>query len=103
MPSQQNRGPELLGVQIAFLVAAWIATLLRVYVKVVITKKHTLDDGVMYLSTVSLPPQTVTEQLSNREPGPVLRVRSRRRSRHRQGRHRPAHLRAGLGKYSDSS
>ncbi|KAK2036907.1 hypothetical protein LZ31DRAFT_446511, partial [Colletotrichum somersetense] len=47
----QNRGPELLGVQIAFLVAAWIATLLRVYVKVVITKKHTLDDGVMYLST----------------------------------------------------
>ncbi|KZL87213.1 integral membrane protein [Colletotrichum incanum] len=51
MPSQQNRGPELLGVQIAFLVAAWVATLLRAYVKVVITKRHTLDDGVMYLST----------------------------------------------------
>ncbi|KAK1965657.1 hypothetical protein LY78DRAFT_579965 [Colletotrichum sublineola] len=52
MPSQQNRGPELLGVQVAFLVAAWIATLLRIYVKVVITKKHTFDDVVMYISTV---------------------------------------------------
>ncbi|KAK6206191.1 integral membrane protein [Colletotrichum tabaci] len=51
MPSQQNRGPELLGVQVAFLVAAWVATLLRVYVKVAITKRHTLDDGVMYVST----------------------------------------------------
>ncbi|OHW94105.1 integral membrane protein [Colletotrichum incanum] len=51
MPSQQNRGPELLGVQIAFLAAAWVATLLRAYVKVAITKSHTLDDGVMYLST----------------------------------------------------
>ncbi|KZL81177.1 integral membrane protein [Colletotrichum incanum] len=51
MPSQQSRGPELLAVQVTFLVAAWIATFLRVYVKVVITKKHTLDDGAMYLST----------------------------------------------------
>ncbi|WQF90491.1 hypothetical protein CDEST_15505 [Colletotrichum destructivum] len=52
MATQENRGPELLGVQIAFLAAAWIATFLRLYVKVAITKSHTLDDGVMYLSTV---------------------------------------------------
>ncbi|KAK1658099.1 hypothetical protein BDP55DRAFT_683816 [Colletotrichum godetiae] len=52
MPSQQNRGPELLGVQAAFLAAAWIATCLRLYVKTTLTKSHTVDDGVMYLSTV---------------------------------------------------
>lgn len=61
MSSQQNRGTELLGVQITFLVAAWVATLLRAYVKVAITKSHTLDDGVMYLSSVSLSPQVVSE------------------------------------------
>ncbi|KAK0367529.1 integral membrane protein [Colletotrichum limetticola] len=52
MPSQQNRGPELLSVQAAFLAAAWIATSLRLYVKTSLTKSHTVDDGVMYLSTV---------------------------------------------------
>ncbi|KAK2036895.1 hypothetical protein LZ31DRAFT_613746 [Colletotrichum somersetense] len=52
MPSQQNRGPELLGMQIGFLVAAWVATLLRAYVKVAITKRHTLDDGIICCLTL---------------------------------------------------
>ncbi|KAF4881558.1 hypothetical protein CGCFRS4_v015437 [Colletotrichum fructicola] len=52
MSAAQNRGPELMAIQSVFLVAAWVATGLRAYVKLAITRDHTVDDGVMYLSTL---------------------------------------------------
>jgi hypothetical protein len=48
-----NRGPQLLGVNIAFLAAAVIANALRCYVRVRMVKAFGMDDWFMVGSTVS--------------------------------------------------
>ncbi|KAF4473940.1 hypothetical protein CGGC5_v017104 [Colletotrichum fructicola Nara gc5] len=52
MPAVQSRGPELIVIQSVCVVATWVATGLRAYVKCALTRDHTIDDGVMYLSTM---------------------------------------------------
>ncbi|KAH9225351.1 hypothetical protein K456DRAFT_1793305, partial [Colletotrichum gloeosporioides 23] len=52
MPAVQIRGPELIVIQSVCVVATWVATGLRAYVKCALTRDHTIDDGVMYLSTM---------------------------------------------------
>lgn len=47
-----NRGPELLGVNIFFLVIALTACLLRMYTRLFMVKAFGVDDGLMVLSTV---------------------------------------------------
>ena len=47
-----NRGPELLGVNIFFLVIALTACLLRMYTRLFRVKAFGVDDGLMVLSTV---------------------------------------------------
>jgi len=48
-----NRGPELIGVNIAFLAAAIIANLLRCIVRVKMVKAFGVDDWLMVGATVS--------------------------------------------------
>lgn len=48
-----NRGPELIGVNIAFLVTAIIANALRCVVRVKMVKAFGVDDWLMVASTVS--------------------------------------------------
>lgn len=48
-----NRGPELIGVNIAFLVTAIIANALRCIVRVKMVKAFGVDDCLMVASTVS--------------------------------------------------
>ena len=51
-----NRGPELLGVNIAFLCTAVIAYALRVYVRMRMVKAFGRDDYLMGVATVSILP-----------------------------------------------
>lgn len=48
-----NRGPELIGVNIAFLATAVIANALRCIVRVKMVKAFGVDDWLMVASTVS--------------------------------------------------
>jgi hypothetical protein len=48
-----NRGPELIGVNIAFLATAIIANLLRCFVRVRMVKAFGVDDWLMVGATVS--------------------------------------------------
>jgi len=48
-----NRGPELIGVNIAFLATAVIANALRCIVRVKMVKAFGVDDCLMVASTVS--------------------------------------------------
>ena len=50
-----NRGPELLGVDIAFLATALIANILRCYVRMRMVKGFGADDWLMAFATVRLP------------------------------------------------
>lgn len=47
-----NRGPQLLGVNIFFLIIALLACLLRMYTRLFMVKAFGTDDGLMLLSTV---------------------------------------------------
>ena len=47
-----NRGPQLLGVNIFFLIIALTACLLRMYTRLFMVKAFGVDDGLMLLSTV---------------------------------------------------
>ena len=47
-----NRGPELLAVDIAFLVTALIANILRCYVRMSMVKGFGVDDWLMAFATV---------------------------------------------------
>jgi hypothetical protein len=61
-----DRGPELLGVNIAFLATAVVANALRCYVRLRMVKAFGLDDWLMVGSTVRLPslPQHATLLIS---------------------------------------
>lgn len=48
-----NRGPELIGVNVAFMATAVIANLLRCIVRVKMVKAFGIDDWLMVGSTVS--------------------------------------------------
>lgn len=52
----ENRGPELLGVNIFFITAAIIATALRCYVRAGIVKAFGRDDALMVLALVRSSP-----------------------------------------------
>ena len=56
----ENRGPELLGVNITFVTLASIAVLLRGYVRLGMVKAFGIDDWFMVAAAVSLccPPST---------------------------------------------
>lgn len=47
-----NRGPELMGVNIAFLVAALVSILLRCYVRAFMVKAFGVDDWLMVVASV---------------------------------------------------
>ena len=49
-----DRGPELLGINIFFVIAATLIVLLRCYVRAVLVKTFGVDDWVMLLATVRL-------------------------------------------------
>jgi hypothetical protein len=49
--AENNRGPEAAAVAILFLVTSWLAVMLRVYVRGVMTKSFGMDD---YLAIVTL-------------------------------------------------
>jgi hypothetical protein len=55
----ENRGPELLGVNVAFLAAALVSILLRCYVRVFMVKAFGVDDWLMVVAAVS--PMPVAE------------------------------------------
>jgi hypothetical protein len=46
----EDRGPELLGVIITFLVLSWITVLARCYVRAVMIKAFALDDWLILLT-----------------------------------------------------
>ncbi|KAH6682206.1 hypothetical protein F5X68DRAFT_242835 [Plectosphaerella plurivora] len=48
----ENRGPELLGVNVAFLAAALVSILLRCYVRVFMVKAFGVDDWLMIVAAV---------------------------------------------------
>lgn len=50
-----NRGPELLGVNIAFSAITGSVVLLRCYTRAVIVKAFGVDDWLMIFSTVIVP------------------------------------------------
>lgn len=51
MADSQDRGSEASAVAILFLVASWIAVMMRVYVRGIMTKSFGMDD---YLAVVTL-------------------------------------------------
>ena len=51
----ENRGPQLLGVNLLFLILAVIATTLRCYVRLVMVRAFGLDDWLMVAATVRPP------------------------------------------------
>ena len=53
--SVPNRGPQLFGVDVFFVVIAPIAVLLRCYVRLFMVKAFGLDDWLMVFSMVSAP------------------------------------------------
>jgi hypothetical protein len=48
----ENRGPELMAVNITFLTAALISMILRAYVRSVMVKAFGIDDWLMVVGTV---------------------------------------------------
>jgi hypothetical protein len=48
-----NRGPELVGVNVAFMATAFLANALRCIVRVKMVKAFGVDDWLMVASTVS--------------------------------------------------
>lgn len=50
----ENRGPDLLGVNITFCVLAGVIVILRCYTRAVLVKAFGLDDWTMVLATVCL-------------------------------------------------
>lgn len=56
--SVENRGPQLLGVNIAFCALAFLTVLLRSYVRVGLVKKFALDDWVMLVALVCPAPRS---------------------------------------------
>lgn len=48
----EDKGPELFGVAVAFLILSWIAVTLRVYVRVWMLKSFGLDDYLIVASQV---------------------------------------------------
>lgn len=51
----ENRGPQLIGVNVLFLTLAVIATTLRCYVRIKMVKAFGLDDWLMVGAAVCLP------------------------------------------------
>jgi hypothetical protein len=50
----ENRGPALLGVNVAFCILAGVVVILRCYTRAVLVKAFGLDDWTMVLATVCL-------------------------------------------------
>lgn len=50
----ENRGPELLGVNVAFLTAALVSILLRCFVRVFMVKAFGVDDWLMVVAAVRI-------------------------------------------------
>lgn len=48
----EDRGPQAAAVAILFLVTSWLAVLLRVYVRGVMTKSFGIDDALAVVSLV---------------------------------------------------
>lgn len=48
LPSRLDRSHELVYVQLAFLLVAGLSVLVRLYVKAVLVKHHSLDDYLIY-------------------------------------------------------
>ena len=53
MAVEDNRGPELLAVNIAFMSAALVSNLLRCVVRVFMVKAFGVDDWLMAIATVN--------------------------------------------------
>jgi hypothetical protein len=51
-----NRGPELLAVDVVFMTSAIVSMALRIYVRMRMVKAFGLDDWLMSLATVGIPP-----------------------------------------------
>lgn len=51
--TDRNRGPEAGAVAILFLITSWLAVLLRVYVRSVMTKSFGIDDSLAILTLVN--------------------------------------------------
>lgn len=64
-----NRGPELLGVDIAFMVTAILANVLRCYVRIRMVKAFGRDDWLMVVATVSSQPTKVKHIADKRQLG----------------------------------
>lgn len=58
-----NRGPELLGVDIAFMCSALMANVLRCYVRLKMVKAFGFDDWLMAIATVGTPSSTTPQRL----------------------------------------
>ncbi|KAH6679945.1 hypothetical protein F5X68DRAFT_263650 [Plectosphaerella plurivora] len=52
LPSKLDRSHELVYVQLAFLIAAGLSVIIRIYVKTFLVKHHSLDDYLIYAALV---------------------------------------------------
>lgn len=62
----ENRGPQLIGVNVLFLTLAVIATTLRCYVRIKMVKAFGLDDWLMVGAAVCLPIHPQLLRFNNR-------------------------------------
>lgn len=52
--TDKNRAPEAAAVAILFLVTSWLAVVLRVYVRGIMTKSFGIDDALAVLTLVNI-------------------------------------------------
>lgn len=52
MAPTKSRGPELIGVAVAFLVLSWIFTILRVYSRAIVVRQVGSDDYLAFAAQV---------------------------------------------------